>query len=669
MDKYDDASSIDSIKKFVIELHYSLANVPKKYFEVELSKYEDFKKRISDHLRARLDTSMETQKLSEVNSIVTLMSILGIDYDLTQKFETVLANGIKEKVSEVEASVEKKMKTFGSLLKCIGSDSQARSMNVEEQSTYPEIFFNGVIDVLTIMYDSLFSLKESSFVMDSEETFKKLLSLLFDTLLAEFIKRTRSRMSTFFGIDEVEYATRQEEITIVIDRQESPAKTYSQATQDELLALNYYLVETVNIASQLKLFSDDIATELTAIAESSSLKSSLPIELWRERETKRLMASYAFNAEGLEMMAYYRVIQEKVWKTRLAMILSSSRSLRVLFHGSPSEISQFIDGGTGDDSRSESSSSKDTSSAYDFIDEVFYILRSSISRAIRSLDKVTSCTLIGFAGTTLLGNDLYKLMKQLAHRYITLADGDSDGVLLTPEDSGYNKGACIVLNCIGVVRDFSTKLGNQLHENAKLHYENGGDQTDLQVVLESCKTLEGQTKRVFQDLLIASLKSLSQGLLKGGISAILQAYSSFDFVLTEKTFREMEAFPTKWSIATRVNKKIHGTSEVWRSTLRPEVYELFSIEFANSVSSHVMGIVLKKKFNSLGALFLDKEARDLLTAIQEEFDQTLSKSFSNLTTAAEVLMAESREEAYSCASKVLSDEEVDHLLTLRDSII
>jgi hypothetical protein len=99
IEKYDDASSIDAIKKFVIELHYSLANVPKKYFTVELDRYEDFKLRMSDHLRSRLDASMESQKLSEVNSIVTLMSILGIDYDLNKKFENVLANNIKVKVA------------------------------------------------------------------------------------------------------------------------------------------------------------------------------------------------------------------------------------------------------------------------------------------------------------------------------------------------------------------------------------------------------------------------------------------------------------------------------------------------------------------------------------------------------------------------------------------
>lgn len=669
LDKYDDACSIDNIKKFVIELHYSLANVPKKYFAVELDRYEDFKHKMSQHLRSRLDSSMESQKLSEVNSIVTLMSILGIDYDLNKKFENVLASNIKDKVAEVEAGIDKKMKSFGSLLKCIGSDSQARTMEAENQTTYPEIFFNGVIDVLTIMYDSLFSLKESSFVMDSEATFKKLLSLLFDTLLADFIKRIRSKMSAFFGVNEVEYATRQGEVSIVIERQDSPRKSFSPNQKDELLILNYYLLETMNIASQLKLFSDEIAKELTSIAESSSLRSALQAEQWRERETRRLMASYSFNAEGLEMMAYYKVIQEKVWKARLAMILSNSRSLRVLFHGTPSEISQFLEGGTGDGSKSESSSSKDTSSAYDYIDEVFYVLNSGISRAIRSLDKVTSCTLINFAGNTLLCNDLCKLLKQLAHRYIFLADGDSDGLYLSTDDSGFNKGACATLNCIDVVQDFSSKLGSQLIDGANLQFEANGDPADLEVILESCKTLEGQTKRVFHDLLTASMKSLVQGLLKGGLTTILQAYSTFDFILTEKTFREMETFPTKWSIAIRLEKRIKGTSDLWRSTFRPEVYELFAIEFANAVASHLMSVILKKKFNSLGALFLDKEMRHLLTAMQEEFDQSLSKTFAKLTATTEVLMADSKEEAYSFSKKSLTDSEIDHLLTLRDSII
>lgn len=665
IDAYDESSSLESLKKFVIELHYSLENVPKKYFEKELRLYEQFTQRMAVILKNRLDAAIHGRRVGEASTVASLAKIMKLDFDVTKKFEEVVLADVRAKIDTVEAQIEKKARSFGSIRNCLGADAQSLRVELEEQTTYPEIFYHGVIDALTVLYESLASLKESSFVMESEVAFKLMLAALFDQILAEFLKKTRSKMDLFFGINLTEILTRRQDVTIVIERDSSPTRSTAQTRNEELTVLEHYLLEVMNIASQAKLFGEEVVQELLSLVTMPQYQLFFTGSNWKESEIKRLVSSYAFNAEAAEMMAYYKLIQENVWKRRLAAILSDSRALRVLFYGSASEVAMFLSGGITDDSKSESSASRE-STAYEYIDEVFYTLNGGLTRAIRSLDKVTSCSLIGFAGSTILCNDLVKLTKQLIQRFLELAGSDfSESVSLSKEDLGYNRGMIAALNIAAVSEEFALRLGQQIQEATKVQYESAGDVADLPVILESCRSLEGQTVRTYQTLLQTSVKTLVDKLLSAGVTSLLQAYNSFDFALTDKVFQEMEAFPTKWSVTARVIRRLDGTLDSWREHLKPQVYEIFCNELAKTLADIMFSIVIKKKFNSLGALFIDKEVRQLQTTLQTAADMTLARQFSRITIAIEVLMADSKEEAYSFGRQSLSDKEIADLLRQR----
>jgi hypothetical protein len=665
LDSYDENSSLDSLKKFVIELHYSLTNVPKKYFEKELHLYDQFTQRMAVVLRSKFDAAVHGKRMGEASNIVNLAKIMRLDFDLTKKFEEALLADVRAKVSAVEQTINKKSRSFGSIRNCLGADTPSLRIDFEEQSSYPDIYFHGVIDALTVLYESLASLKDSNFVMESETPFRLVLSALFDQILAEFLHRTREKMDAFFGVDLGAILSRQEEIVIVIERDSSPGKRLSLKRNEELVVLEYYLLEVMNVASQTKLFAEEVVQELLSLVALPQYQAFFAGSNWKEAETRRLVSSYAFNAEAAEMMAYYKVIQEKVWKSRLAAILSDSKSLRVLFYGSAAEIEAFIGGGAVDDSKSESSASRE-GTAYDYLEDIFYTLNGGLTRAVRSLDKVTSCTLLGFAGSTILCNDLFKLSKQLLQRFLELAGQDSsEGVTLSKEDLGFNRGMCTALNSVAIMLEFTQRLSEQVQDATKTQYESAGDPLDLHVILESCRSFENQTTRTFHNLLTSTIKTLVEKLLKTGIGSVLQAYHSFDFALTEKVFQEMEAFPTKWSVTARVARRLEGTLDSWRNHLKQSVYDIFCAELSKSMSDMILSVVFKKKFNSLGALFLDKEVRQLLTALQTAADQTLTKNFMRLTAATEVLMVDSKEEAFSFGRQSLSEKEITDLLKQR----
>jgi hypothetical protein len=665
LDSFDENSSLDNLKKFVIEMYYSLETVPKKYFEHELELYERFTQRMMTILRSKLDIAIHKRRVGEASTIASLAKIMRLDFDVNKKFEEVLLADVRNKIEVVESQIDKKIKSFGTIRNCIGTEAQSLRIELEDQTTYPEIFFHGVIDALTVLYESLAGLKESSFLMESESAFKLMLVSLFDHLLADFLQKTRVKMDAFFGVDLGAILSKQEEITITIERDGGSGRRATHKRNEELAVLEYYLLEVVNIASQSRLFGDEVSQELLSLVSMPQHQAFFTPALWKESEVKRLVASYSFNAEAAELMAYYKVIQEKVWKSRLAAILSDSRALRVLFYGTAAEIGQFVSGGLGDDSKSESSASRD-GSTYEYLDEIFYTLHGGLTRAIRSLDKVTSCSLIGFAGGTVLCNDLFKLSRQLVHRFLELAGNDSaDGVALSKEDLGFNRGMCTALNSLAIAEEFVQKLSEQIQTATKRQYESAGDVADLPIILESCRSIESQTVRTYQTLIQTSIKSLVDKFLKAGITSLLQSYQSFDFALTEKVFQEMEAFPTKWSVTARVARRLKGTLDSWKEHLRPAIYDMFCSEFAKSTAESMLAIIFKKKFNTLGALFIDKEVRQMQAALQAASDQTLVKQFSRLSAATEVLLADSKEEAYSFGRQSLSDKEVEDLLRQR----
>jgi hypothetical protein len=185
VDKYSAQTAIETLKKFVIELHYSLENVPKKYFQPEIQVYQAFKLKLEGILREKMDGCLLRKNMGELNSVTTLLNVLKIEYDVGMKYENVFKQTTELKVEEVKKVLDKKISSFVSLKNCLNSNSYNLKDDIDSQSNYPFIFFEALVDALTIFYETMTGFKDSPFIIEDSKQLNRMLSLLFDELLSD----------------------------------------------------------------------------------------------------------------------------------------------------------------------------------------------------------------------------------------------------------------------------------------------------------------------------------------------------------------------------------------------------------------------------------------------------------------------------------------------------
>ena len=667
IDAQDGQGSADALKKFAIELHYSLQSVPRKYFEEEFKKYDRMKARLEPVLKQRLETALVSQKLSEVNSITTLLSVLSIEFDVEKQFKELFSSELQAKVDTVSSVLEKKMLSFGSIQACLGSTTELSTMKTESQTAraYPEIFYQSAVDALTVLFEAVSGLKDSSFVTGNDQTLQNFLALMFDKSLADFVKKTKVQMDRFYQFDFNAFLSSKEELSITIEKDEKRVKVASKLIT-EIMVLECYLNELMSICSQFKLFVDEVAQEISHLTCDRSKAGA-----WTVPDIKRLLSSYSYGAEVMQLNMCFKMVQERIVKMRMSIILSQSPTLRAFFHGDAPAISSFLLRVEESDALSDSSGNP--ASAYEYLDELFYCLKNSILRAIKTLDKICACSIVNFVCTTVICTDLLKLTKQLSGRFLALADGQESGVCLAKPEStrpNYNQAAASVISSIGMVSKFATKLAEQAEECAVNNFEDAELQADLQLIKETISSMSSHVTRTFQDLQDSALAQVAEGVLKGSVLSILDNYKSYDFIASEKNLQEFEAYNSKWSIAAKLEKRIAGCLLEWSRLFSQELFDSFISSLAQTVCSHVLGLIRKKKFNQLGAIILEKEVARLKSIFEAEAPGALLKQpFAKLAAVSALLMADTRAEALGAGSKHLSEKETADLLGLRVDLI
>ncbi len=662
----DGQGSVDALKKFAIELHYSLQSVPRKYFEEEFKMYDKMKARLEVVLKQRLETALVGQKLSEVNSITTLLSVLSIDFDVEKQFKELFSTELQAKVDVVSAVLDKKMLSFGSIQACLGSTTELSSLKTDSQTSraYPEIFYQSAVDALTVLFDAVSGLKESSFVTANNQTLQNFLALMFDRSLSDFVRKTKAQMDQFYQFDFNAFLSSKEELAITIEKDEKRAKVPAKLVT-EITVLECYLNELMSICSQFKLFLDEVALEIAGLTAHRPAADK-----WSQSDIKRLLSSFSFGAEVMQLTMCFKTVQERIVKMRLSIILSQSPTLRTFFHGDAAAINGFLL--RIEDSDVLSDSSGNPASAYEYLDELFYCLKNSILRAIKTLDKICACSVINFVCTSILSTDLLRLTKQLLGRFLALADGQETGVCLAKAEASrpnYNRAAASVISSVGLVAKFAVKLAEQAEDCAANNFEDAELQADLQLIKETVSSLKSHVGRSFQDLQNGALAQVAEGVLRGSIASILDNYKSYDFVSSEKSLQEFEAFNSKWSIAAKLEKRVAGCFREWSQLFSQELFDFFISSAAESVSSQVFSIVRRKKFNQLGAIILEKEVLRIKSIFEAETAGSLLRQpFAKLEAVSSLLLSDTKAEALAAGSKQLTEKEAADLLALRTDL-
>jgi hypothetical protein len=264
------------------------------------------------------------------------------------------------------------------------------------------------VDALTVLFEAVSGLKDSSFVTGNDQTLQNFLALMFDKSLADFVKKTKVQMDRFYQFDFNAFLSSKEELSITIEKDEKRVKVASKLIT-EITVLECYLNELMSICSQFKLFVDEVAQEISHLTCDRSKAGA-----WTVPDIKRLLSSYSYGAEVMQLNMCFKMVQERIVKMRMSIILSQSPTLRAFFHGDAPAISSFLLRVEESDALSDSSGNP--ASAYEYLDELFYCLKNSILRAIKTLDKICACSIVNFVCTTVICTDLLKLTKQLSGR-------------------------------------------------------------------------------------------------------------------------------------------------------------------------------------------------------------------------------------------------------------
>jgi hypothetical protein len=406
VDKYSSQTAIESLKKFVIELHYSLENVPQKYFQPEIQVYKAFKQRLEGILREKMDDCLLRKNMGELNTVTTLLNVLKIQYDVGMKYENVFKQTTELKVDEVKKVLDKKISSFVSLKNCLNSNSYNLKDDIDSQSNYPFIFFEALVDALTIFYETMTGFKDSSFITEDSRQLRRMLALLFDEMLSDLLKALRKKMDSFYEFDYLAFGSSKPDLSIMIERENKGTAKFTKQI-DEIVVLEYYLTELMNISSQVRLFTQEATLEVKILIESCGRQSNPDPHTPLVSDVRRIVQSFTFNEEVMGLMTVYNQVQERVLKMRLAIVMSTSSTLRALFYNDLAAIREYKKKSAVEEKPGVVTKVKESANSADFLDELYYCLKTASFRAIKSLDKITACSIMAFIFNVILGNHFF----------------------------------------------------------------------------------------------------------------------------------------------------------------------------------------------------------------------------------------------------------------------
>ena len=148
--------------------------MPTRFFRQELEQFETFKATVEPVLRSKLEQAIQAKRLGEVNSIATVLRLLKFEVDISKQFEDLLQQTVQAKLTDILAHLDRKVKTFQSIQHCLAgekSDDRDRNLDSEQKSPYPQIFFTAVVECLTVLYDSLDSLKTTKEMSEGTDAY------------------------------------------------------------------------------------------------------------------------------------------------------------------------------------------------------------------------------------------------------------------------------------------------------------------------------------------------------------------------------------------------------------------------------------------------------------------------------------------------------------------
>uniref|UniRef100_A0A8D2DMJ9 Conserved oligomeric Golgi complex subunit 4 n=1 Tax=Sciurus vulgaris TaxID=55149 RepID=A0A8D2DMJ9_SCIVU len=269
------------------------------------------------------------------------------------------------------------------------------------------------------------------------------------------------------------------------------------------------------------------------------------------------------------------------------------------------------------------------------VDDVFYIVKKCIGRALSSSSIDCLCAMINLATTELEADFRDVLCNKLRMGFpaTTLQDiqrGVTSAVNIMHSSLQQGK-----FDTKGIESTDEAKL-SFLSDCTKLFSQGiGGEQA--QAKFDSCLSDLAAVSNKFRDLLQEGLTELNSTAVKPQVQPWINTFLSVSHNIEEEEFNDYEA-NDPWVQQFILN--LEQQMAEFKASLSPVIYDSLTSLMTSLVAVELEKVVLKSTFNRLGGLQFDKELRSLIAYLTTVTTWTIRDKFARLSQMATILNLE-----------------------------
>ncbi|XP_065754722.1 conserved oligomeric Golgi complex subunit 4 isoform X2 [Phocoena phocoena] len=269
------------------------------------------------------------------------------------------------------------------------------------------------------------------------------------------------------------------------------------------------------------------------------------------------------------------------------------------------------------------------------VDDVFYIVKKCVGRALSSSSIDCLCAMINLATTELESDFRDVLCNKLrmgfpATTFQDIQRGVTSAVNIMHSSLQQGK-----FDTKGIESTDEAKL-SFLSDCTKLFNQGiGGEQA--QAKFDSCLSDLVAVSNKFRDLLQEGLMELNSTAIKPQVQPWINTFLSVSHNIEEEEFNDYEA-NDPWVQQFILN--LEQQMAEFKASLSPVIYDSLTSLMTSLVAVELEKVVLKSTFNRLGGLQFDKELRSLIAYLTTVTTWTIRDKFARLSQMATILNLE-----------------------------
>lgn len=290
------------------------------------------------------------------------------------------------------------------------------------------------------------------------------------------------------------------------------------------------------------------------------------------------------------------------------------------------------------------------------VDDVFYIVKKCIGRALSSSSIDCLCAMINHS-TTELESDfrevLYNKLKQgfpattfqdfqrgvtsavnIMHSSLQQGKFDTKGIESTDEAK---QSFLVTLNNVEVCSENIMTLKKTLESDCSKLLSQGFGGEQAQAKIDSCLSDMAAVSNKFRDLLQEGLNELNSTAIKPQVKPWINLFLSVSHNIEEEEFSDYEA-NDPWVQQFIVNLEQQMTE--FKAGLSPVIYDTLTGLMTSLIAIELEKVLLKSTFSRLGGLQFDKELRSLIAYLTTVTTWTIRDKFARLSQMATILNLE-----------------------------